>query len=174
MPPLCGLKRSHPVEEWGPTPTPGLVGNWWAVSRSLASLYWSFPGNFNGINNQHTAYTKEADSFQSLFMKSQNCITADVCVKCEFISSELWGWGPGEAIWDTHSLLASWRMRRGSHTQLTKQSHSHVLESWFLLERAGSKPPMGGLVSGLGDWIPWDLDPSEWSCREWATSYLLI
>lgn len=48
------------------------------------------------INTQPN--TKEADSFQSFVHESQDCITADVCVKCEFISSELWGWGPGEAI----------------------------------------------------------------------------
>lgn len=123
MPPLCGLKRSHPVEEWGPTPTPGLVGNWWAVSRSLASLYWSFPGNFNGINNQHTAYTKAADSFQSLFMKSQNCITAG-CL-CQVWIHQQWALGLGS--WGSHlrhTQLASFLKNEARQSQPTHKAES--------------------------------------------------
>lgn len=160
MPPLCRLRSSHPDQEWGPIPTPGLDGNWWAVSRSLASLSTEvFQAILTELTINTQPTTKEADSFQSFVHKSQDCITVERL-------SQVWihqQWALGLGSWGSHlrqdNLPASWRNEehRSQPTQRRVIPTSSRVGS--CLERAGSKPPTGGVVSSLGDWIPWDLDP---------------
>lgn len=90
-----------------------------------------------------------------MFMNHRTVLLLDVCVTCELISSELWGW---LGSWGSHLRLtaACWLPEEWG-TAVTADSQGRVTpvpsRVGSCLERAGSKPPVGGLVSGLGDWV---------------------
>lgn len=82
-------------------------------------------------------------------MNHRTVLLLDVCVKCDSVSSELWGWRPGEAISDT----AACQLPEEGGASATANSQSRVTPSpqeLVLVWRAGSKPPVGGVVSSLG------------------------
>lgn len=147
MPPLWCVKRLHHAEEWGPTPTPGLDCNWWATGeRFLGVLHLStevFQAILTELTINTQPNTKEADSFQSFVHESQVCITAG-CL-CQVWIHQQWALVLGS--WGSHlrhnSLPASWRMRRVSHSQLTKSSHPPVFKSWFLFGESRLKASSG-------------------------------
>lgn len=156
MPPLW-VDRFIPC--WGVSPPLvwTVIGEWFRGVLRLSTEVFQVILTELTINTQPN--TKEADSFQSFVHKSQACITVE-CLS-QVWTRQQWalGLGPGETIWDTTTcqLPEEW----GASVIVNSQSWVIPMSSGVgsCLERAGSKPPMGGVFSSLGDWIPWDLDP---------------